>query len=190
MTVSATWSKTPAALGLALLLGGCQGLSLPFPFPGVGSSPQVQVPPVRRGERPVAAKVPPPDTAGLTPLPPAQEVVAAVPSGRVDPFSSPLLSGSGKLPAGVAGNPGAPGGPPVRPPLSLPEAFRFNGVVASYGRPQALVQFGAVSGSLGPGDQGGRTTDLLPVGWSVQAVDVQRGLLVLRQADRTITAEL
>ncbi len=63
-------------------------------------------------------------------------------------------------------------------------------MVATHGRPQALVQFGTVSGSLGPGDQGGRTTDLLPAGWSVQAVDVQRGLLVLRQADRTITAEL
>ena len=98
------------------------------------------------------------------------------PVGRPDPFASVAQ-------ARLAG----PGQPALPPAL---QNFRFNGVIASGGHPKALVQFGNVSGSLGPGDQGGRTTDLLPAGWSVQAVDVQRGLLVLRQADRTITAEL
>jgi hypothetical protein len=178
-------------------VGGCQGINLPIPLPGFGGgAPQDQalVPPpppaARPREKPAGDKAAGPDTAGLTPLPLPQEVVASVQSGRVDPFSSLLLSGSGRLPSEIASIPGAPGSPTARPPISLPDAFRFNGVIASGGHPKALVQFGNVSGSLGPGDQGGRTTDLLPAGWSVQAVDVQRGLLVLRQADRTIAAEL
>ncbi|WP_259720789.1 hypothetical protein [Synechococcus sp. CS-1328] len=173
-----------------MLLTGCQGIELPFSIPGFGGGPAAQAP-APDGKPPAREKPasePPIDSSGLTPLPKPQEVVASMAVGRLDPFSSPLLSASGKLPSGL---PGAPGTQvQVRPPLSLPEAFRFNGVVASSGRPQALVQFGAVSGSLAQGDQGGRSTDLLPPGWSVQAVDVQQGRLVLRQADRTITAEL
>ncbi|CAK6689803.1 hypothetical protein IFHNHDMJ_00681 [Synechococcus sp. CBW1107] len=171
-----------------MLLTGCQGIELPFSIPGFGGGPASEAPAPDRQpparENPLSE--PPLDSAGLTPLLKPQAVVASMVVGRLDPFSSPLLSANGQL---ISGLPGAPG-TEVRPPLLLPEAFRFNGVVASSGRPKALVQFESVSGSLAPGDQGGRSTDLLPPGWSVQAVDVQQGRLVLRQADRTITAEL
>ena len=81
----------------------------------------------------------------------------------------------------------------------------FNGVIRSGGTPEALVQFGAESGTLRVGQRGGSTTDyrttdysttdyrttpLLPVGWSVASIDVQNGRLTLRQGKQAVTAEI
>ena len=91
----------------------------------------------------------------------------------------------------------------------------FNGVIRSGGTPEALVQFGGDSGTLRVGQRGGRTTDyrttdyrttdyrttdysttdysttpLLPAGWSVASIDVQKGRLTLRQGKQVVTAEL
>ena len=125
--------------------------------------------------------------AGLTPLPSSNQVVASVSSGRVDPFAPLQISAS-------------------RPVLlSLPPGLIFNGVIRSGGTPEALVQFGAESGTLRVGQRGGRTTDyrttdyrttdyrttpLLPAGWSVASIDVQNGRLTLRQGKQAVTAEL
>lgn len=75
-------------------------------------------------------------------------------------------------------------------PPALPEGFRFQGVLRSAGAALALVQFGADSGALRVGDRGGRTTNLLPPGWSVTAIDVERGRLLLRQGQHTIKVEI
>ena len=115
--------------------------------------------------------------AGLTPLPSSNQVVASVSSGRVDPFAPLQISAS-------------------RPVLlSLPAGLIFNGVIRSGGTPEALVQFGAESGTLRVGQRGGSTTDyrttpLLPAGWSVASIDVQNGRLTLRQGKQAVTAEL
>jgi len=87
----------------------------------------------------------------------------------------------------------------------------FNGVIRSGGTPEALVQFGAESGTLRVGQRGGssttdyrttdyrttdyrtmhyRTTPLLPVGWSVASIDVQNGRLTLSQGKQAVTAEI
>lgn len=126
-----------------------------------------------RPPAPAATGAQPPASTGLTPLPPAPAVVAAVPIGREDPF---LPLGAG----GVAG----------QPVLALPEGFRFQGVLKASGVAQALVELGSESGVLRVGDRGGRTTKLLPDGWSVAAIDVQRGQLTLRQGQQTVRAEL
>jgi hypothetical protein len=123
-------------------------------------------------------------SAGFTPLPTPQQVEAAMPPGRVDPFA-PLAVTQVRSPRRVV----------VQPPLNLPDGFRFNGVISSGGRPMALVQFGDQSGSLAVGDAGGRTTDLLPEAWRVASIDVQRGRLTLvsqqRQAKgQVVVAEL
>jgi hypothetical protein len=81
------------------------------------------------------------------------------------------------------------------PPLSLPQGFQFNGVISVRGTPQAIVQYGAESGSLFVGDRGGPGTPLLPRGWSVAAIDVQNGRLTLVSRQNTprgqrITAQL
>jgi hypothetical protein len=117
-----------------------------------------------------------PAATGLTPLPTADSVLAAAPGGRLDPFSP--QPGFGGVHAGA----------PVR--LQLPADFRFSGVMRSAGQPLALVQFGANSGALSVGERGGTQTELLPSGWTVAAIDVDRGVLTLRQGRQEVTAEL
>ena len=113
--------------------------------------------------------------AGLTPLPSADQVVASVSSGRVDPFAPLQTTGA------QAG---------VRPALTPPQGLVFNGVIRSGGTPEALVQFSGESGTLRVGQKGGRSTALLPDGWSVTSIDVQKGRLTLRQGSQSVTAEL
>jgi len=113
--------------------------------------------------------------AGLTPLPSADQVVASVSSGRVDPFAPLQTTGA------QAG---------VRPALTLPQGLVFNGVIRSGGTPEALVQFSGESGTLRVGQKGGSSTALLPDGWSVTSIDVQKGRLTLRQGSQSVTAEL
>jgi len=158
--------------------------------------------------------------ANLAPLATPQQVVGAVNLGRLDPFGAlinrfpTLLGPDGKpLPVNLAGGgsggaaaPGAaaggtrPGGAPATAgggkgtrstaPLQLPPGFIVSGVIRSGGLSEAVVSYGALSGSLRPGDRGGRTTDLLPSGWSVAAIDVNRGLITLQKNGQRVSAEL
>ena len=147
-------------LSTALLLA-----ALLLPVAGCSASSDVEtisLPPI--APKPALAGAPttsaPSPTPGFTPLPTPQQVVAQVGVGRIDPFA-PLPPAGG-------------GAPPV-----LPDGLRFNGVILASGRPQALVQFQGNAGSVRVGDQGGRTTDLLPNAWKVAAVDVAQGRLTL-----------
>jgi hypothetical protein len=72
----------------------------------------------------------------------------------------------------------------------VPEGFRLAGVLRSGGRSMAVVQYGEISGQLRPGDRGGFSTDLLPPGWRVAAIDVNRGSLTLQRGGRRFVAEL
>ncbi|MEB3172882.1 MAG: hypothetical protein VKL97_03355 [Cyanobacteriota bacterium] len=101
-------------------------------------------------------------------------MVTAQPVGRTDPFL-PVVGVAG------SGDSGVPG---------LPPGFRFNGVIRSGGRAEALVQFGAESGTLRAGDVGGRSTKLLPPGWAVGSIDVARGRLILRASGQAIPVSL
>lgn len=160
-----------AAAAAALVLASCGG----------EQPPEVtsQLPPPRPRPAPVASSpvANPGPLAGLTPLPSSSQVVASVASGRVDPFApvgGPAVAGSGARPA----------------PLSLPPGLVFNGVIRSGGTPEALVQFGGDTGTLRVGQRGGRSTPLLPAGWSVVSIDVQQGRLTLRQGKQSVRAEL
>jgi hypothetical protein len=76
----------------------------------------------------------------------------------------------------------------------VPEGFRLAGVIRSGGRSEAVVQVQredrVLSGNLRPGDRGGSTTDLLPRGWTVASIDVNRGSVTLLQGRRRVIAEL
>lgn len=166
-----------AAVGAALLLASCGGelppqassqLTLPRPRPARVASSSVA--------SPVADPAP---LLGLTPLPSVNQVVASVASGRVDPFA-PLSAGGSAV--------GTSGARPA--PLSLPPGLVFHGVIRSGGTPEALVQFGGQTGTLRVGQRGGRSTPLLPAGWSVASIDVQQGRLTLRRGTQSVTAEL
>lgn len=176
MTDFATWWKRadgglglPALVGL-LLLGGC------------GSPPTAEAPPPPASPPPappvsVSPAIPP----GLTPLPSSQQVVAAFQVGRKDPFGTvappPVrVSGAAK--------------PPPPPPPAFLDEFRVTGVILTGGRREAVVTYKTLSGSVRPGDRGGRNTDLLPPGWSVASVDVQKGRLILQSGSRKVTVDL
>ncbi|MEO1003983.1 MAG: hypothetical protein AAFX65_12850 [Cyanobacteria bacterium J06638_7] len=159
-----------------LLLSGCGG--------GQPEAELDTVPPPADADPAEVAAVA--QVSGFTPLPSSDQVLAAIPIGRSDPFAANRPASPATPTSGGAGSPA-----PLRPaPLQLPPDFRFSGVIRSAGTPQALVQLGAISGSVGIGELGGRNTDLLPAGWVVSSIDVERGRLVLRQGSQTVTAEL
>lgn len=187
------WKRVEASLkALALapllsLLGGCgidqlllgrpPAQELPAPMPPTGpGAPQTDV------------------GSGLSPLLTPQQVLTAVPFGRRDPFA-PLAAPAAAAttgPAAAGGSPssgtggagtasgavasraaGAPGGPAAATAgarLVPPDGFRLTGVIRSGGRAEALVSYGPLSGSLRPGDRGGRSTDLLPAGWALASI--------------------
>ncbi|WP_143593689.1 pilus assembly protein PilP [Synechococcus sp. 1G10] len=167
--------------GLALLplllaagLSGCGGT----PTADLGSVPPPA--PVAPGAAPTTPSNSAPASAaiakaGFTPLPTVQQVEAAMPQGRLDPFAPLAVTRATR----VTRDGGRPRAVVVQPPLTLPDGFRFQGVISSGGRPMALVQFGGQSGSLAVGDAGGRTTDLLPEAWGVASIDVLLGRLTL-----------
>jgi hypothetical protein len=158
-----TARSSSAVLGVALLLSACGG----EPPPDATRQPS----PAPLAAPPGTAPAP---LAGLTPLPSADQVVASVSSGRVDPFAPLPIEGTSARPV----------------PLKLPPGLVFNGVIRSSGTPEALVQFGGETGTLRVGQRGGRSTSLLPAGWSVASIDVQKGRLTLRQGKQTVSAEL
>lgn len=200
MIVSGIWwkrvdasLKALALTPLLLLLGGCGVGQLLLGRPPAETPPEPLPPP-----SPSAA--PTDVSVGLAPLPTPQQVLTAVPFGRSDPFA-PLpaaaaaasssataaggAAGAGAAQAGVAAgsSPAAPGtrsaaAPGGRPAplqatkLSPPDGFRLTGVIRSGGRAEALVSYGPLSGSLRPGDRGGRSTDLLPAGWALASIQL------------------
>ncbi len=158
------------------------------------------------------AKAPADVTAGLRPLATPQEVLNSVDLGRPDPFGRLLgalpvpLGPDGKpLPlaaiaaataamrgqatAAAPGKPGARGMVAIAPP-ELPKNFSLSGVIRGGGTSEAVVSFGNLSGSLRPGDRGGTSTDLLPPGWSVAAIDVHRGVLTLQKSGQRVKVEM
>lgn len=175
------WRRADGRLNGRLGLGVVAGLMLS----GCGASPTVEAPP---------QPAPPPPAApaassgavpeGLTPLPTSQQVVSAFRMGRQDPFGSlvPEL-----VPGAVTG--GATARAAATPPPFLKD-FRVTGVIDSGGQSEAVVTYRQLSGSLRPGDRGGRTTDLLPSGWSVASVDVANGSLILQSGSRRVKVEL
>ncbi len=203
MTAFETWLKTPSAkaglpplVAIGFLIGGC----------GLGAKPQADtVPP----PPPVPPEEVKPDTApapiaGLTPLPTPNQLLASLAIGREDPLAS--VAPPPAPPRNPA--PGAPGSaaatgrqgasaatrPAPPKPLELPEDFRFTGVMRRGSTPQAFVQVGDQSGPVCKGEDGtcpaSGLPSVLPPGWGVAAIDVDRGRLTLRKGNSTITTRL
>lgn len=194
------------AAPLPLLLGGCGPAVPPPDSEALIPAPPLAAPAPRPGDTKADAKSKSkaPAAVALTPLATPQQVVGAVGLGRPDPFGAlppalpSLLGPDGRplapsLSGGTAAAQGAAAArrrPAPLPPLQLPRGFSVSGVIRSGGVSEAVVSYGSLSGSVRPGDHGGRTTDLLPSGWSVAAIDVNRGLLTLQKGPQRVTAEL
>lgn len=104
--------------------------------------------------------------AGFTPLPSPQQVLAALPVGRADPFA-PVVA------------PAQAGGPAA-------EGLRLTGVLRSRFGAQAFLQLAPGQGGavcVGPRGlcAGSGLPALLPPGWSVLSIDVAQGRLLLNQ---------
>jgi hypothetical protein len=205
-----TWLKTstgkagrlaPGPVAIVLLISGC-GL--------LGRSPKAEVPLPPPAE-PAEVEAPPASLAGLTPLPSANELLTSVPIGREDPLAPqipvPRSSGSASSspPPGPAsrqatssptpqGAPAATRRPRAPARLELPDDFRFSGVLRAGSTPQAFIQVGDQSGPVCPGPDGSCPASglpsVLPKGWGVTKIDVERGRLTLRKGSRTVTTQL
>ena len=163
----------------SLLMAGCAQAPPPV-------DPNVLLPPpVRKAPTPAAAPAATSDgkpavaaSASLAPLATPQQVVGAVNLGRLDPFGAlinrfpTLLGPDGKpLPVNLAG--GGSGG--AAAPGAAAGGTRPGGAPATAG-----------------GGKGTRSSAplQLPPGWSVAAIDVNRGLITLQKNGQRVSAEL
>ena len=122
--------------------------------------------PAGRSPQAEAEPLPEPEPApNLIPLYQPDEVLAALPQGREDPFAPPaqaLGGGDGQADAGAI------------------TGIALTGITSVGGVVRAFVTYDGRSGPVGAGDEGGAGgVPWLPIGVRVEAVDVQRGQLVL-----------
>ena len=109
---------------------------------------------------------------------------------------SPSPGATVQQPAASSTPLGAPAAtrPAVPARLELPDDFRFSGVLRAGSTPQAFVQVGDQSGPVCPGPDGACPAtglpSVLPKGWGVTKIDVERGRLTLRKGSRTVTTQL
>ena len=166
--------RLPRAVSLVgalplLLLGACGG---PPPPPAEMSAVPAPPPPPPAPSKPLPASAS--VTPGFTPLPSPQQVVGPLAKGRPDPFA-PIVQ-------------------PGKVLVTLPNGLRFNGVIRSSGQSKAMVELDGQAGPVCLGARGfcrdSGTPPMLPPGWTVAAIDVQNGLLLLRQGKQGFTLSL
>ncbi len=180
------WLPGLVVLVPALLLAAC------------APSPQVEVePPLPKVSNAQSGAEVSPEGPTLAPLATPQQVVRAVDVGRRDPFAAVLTPRLIGTPAPSASAGAAAASKPM-PPLAPPKGLVFQGVLQGPGGQEALVDYapgseaaGTRSGSLRVGDVGtGQGDSLLPPGWRVQAIDVDRGVLVLQAGKQSVSLVL
>ena len=119
-----------------------------------GRSPQAEAEPLLEPE----------PAPNLIPLYQPDEVLAALPQGREDPFAPPAQ---------------ALGGVDGQADAGAITGIALTGITSVGGVVRAFVTYDGRSGPVGAGDEGGAGVPWLPIGVRVEAVDVQRGQLVL-----------
>ena len=174
------WLGVALAIGRIGLLGLCGVALTACQSPSItgelsfSRSPSPRAPQRLNAPSADAAPAASPASLGFTPLLSPQQVVAALPLGRPDPFA-PVLAAPAKTPAAGDG-------------------LRFTGVIRSPYGTQALVQLGGLSGAVCVGPRGRCAAaggpPLLPAGWSVSQIDVAAGRLVLNQAGQRLVLSL
>lgn len=189
-------SRPKAAVALlgVLLLAGCW----PSPPPEDTAGPPQAAPPPALSGRPktlVALDLP------LDPLANKDQLLRSFQAGRKDPFGNVVVTqkvplakpaeagagavavavGSGTTGSAVSGPGGASRGVNDTACDSLRSNIQVTGLIHGSGSSEAIVVNNATgeTGSLRPGDRGGRSTTLLPTGCQVQSIDVNAGYLVI-----------
>jgi len=171
-----------AALAV-LLLAGC----MPSPPPeDAAGPPPAPAPPalVRRPQTFASLDLP------LDPLASKDQLLRSFQPGRRDPFANviiPYVVKGELVAAGSAGTEGpgvsGPGGasPGVKDAICDTNTIQVTGLIHGAGSSEAIVVNNTTreTGTLRPGDRGGRSTTLLPPGCQVQSIDVNAGYLVI-----------
>ncbi len=137
-----------ASLFSVLVLGGLSGCGKEDK-----KAPSAEVLPSHQPAPEMSLPRPSSLATGLIPLPTREQVLSSVPEGRADPFV---------------------------PILGDPEAFKVKGVMAVGAELRALVSISEVSGTVCVGPRGrcpGDAAALLPIGWTVNSIDLDRGCL-------------
>ena len=134
-----------------------------------GIDPSSSTPPTPSAALPLvgtAESTPLTPSAGFIAMPSPQQVVAAQPHGRVDPFA-PVATATAK-------------------DGSVSTELQLTGLIGSGRSAQALISLGSQSGTVCVGRQGlcpgSGLPALLPPGWTVTGIDLGRGELRLNQA--------
>ena len=104
----------------------------------------------------------------LLPLVSADKKINVIISGRSDPFL-PIQFDDG---------------------LQIPSSFKYSGQISSGNNLSAFVSYEDRSGIVKKGDIGGINTDLLPLGWTILALDPNTNVLMLGFEDRSISVKL
>ena len=155
-------SVSCAALLLVVALGGLSGCGQEE-----NNAPSADALPSDQSVAEMSLPSPSSPATGLIPLPSRDQVLSSVPEGRADPFAPTIARSKSKDNAPVT----APG----------PD-FRVRGVLAVGAELRALVSVSEVSGTVCVGPRGrcpGDAAALLPMGWTVNSIDLDRGCLSL-----------
>jgi len=143
----------------------------------------------------------------LDPLANKDQLLRSFQAGRKDPFGNvvvtqkvPLarsaeagavaagsgVTGSGMTGSGVSGPVGASAGVKGTACSSLRSTIQVTGLIQGSGSSEAIVVNNATgeTGSLRPGDRGGRSTTLLPPGCQVRSINVNAGYLVIAPVNK------
>ena len=149
-------SVSGAALLVVVALGGLSGCGQEE-----NNAPSADALPSDQSVAEMSLPSPSSPATGLIPLPSREQVLSSVPEGRADPFA-PIIFAAPDTTAG--------------PNLQV------RGVLAVGAELRALVSISEVSGTVCVGPRGrcpGDAAALLPMGWTVNSIDLDRGCLSL-----------
>lgn len=157
-------SVSGAALLVVVALGGLSGCGQEE-----NNAPSADALPSDQSVAEMSLPSPSSPATGLIPLPSREQVLSSVPEGRADPFA-PTMVRSTAMTSQV--DPNAAAGPNLQ----------VRGVLAVGAELRALVSVSEVSGTVCVGPRGrcpGDAAALLPMGWTVNSIDLDRGCLSL-----------
>lgn len=160
ISASVSW----ASLLSVVVLGGLSGCGQED-----NKAPSAEALPSHQPPAEISLSKPSSLATGLIPLPTREQVLSSVPEGRADPFAPTMVSSTAMT---FQVDRDAAAGPD----------FKVRGVVAVGAELRALVSLSEVSGTVCVGPRGrcpGDAAALLPIGWTVNSIDLDRGCLSL-----------
>ena len=99
----------------------------------------------------------------------ADDKIKDIAFGRKDPFLPPHLDGG---------------------QLLAPSSFKYHGQISTSNIINAFVSYEDRRGTIKPGDVGGESTDLLPIGWTFLSLDIDTEVLTLLFESRSVEVDL